>query len=139
MMWRPPQAPWRFMTGCTRFIIKLTRAFRGLTGSAGNMRLRWTSFPNTFRAERYIAKHILPLFPETMKKTERKKAIRAKLREAFKSERGYPCWAQSADWPLGKDGLPATYLGKGKSEGDLRRWRFRDESTGELLVVEQYL
>ena len=90
-------------------------------------------------AEKYIAKNILPLFPETMKKTERKKAIRAKIREAFKSEKGYPCWAQSASWPLGKDGLPATYLGKGKSEGDLRRWRFRDESTGEILVVEQYL
>ncbi len=90
-------------------------------------------------AEKYIAKHILPLFPETMKKTDRKKEIRAKLREAFKSEKGYPCWAQSADWPLGKDGLPATYLGKGKSEDDLRRWRFRDESTGEILVVEQYL
>ena len=32
-----------------------------------------------------------------------------------------------------------TYLGKGKSEGDLRRWRFRDESTGEIIVVEQYM
>ena len=89
-------------------------------------------------AERYITKHILPLFPDTMKKTERKKAIRAKIREEFKSEKGYPCWAQESDWPIGKDGHPATYLGKGKSEGDLRRWRFRDESTGEILVVEQF-
>ena len=90
-------------------------------------------------AEKYIQKYILPLFPESMKKTERKKAIKARIREEFKSEKGYPCWAQSSDWPLGKDGRPATYLGKGKSEGDLRRWRFRDESTGEILVVEQYL
>ena len=90
-------------------------------------------------AEKYIQKNILPLIPETMKKSERKKAIKAKIREAFKSEKGYPCWAQGSDWPLGKDGHPATYLGKGKSEGDLRRWRFRDESTGEILVVEQYL
>jgi hypothetical protein len=90
-------------------------------------------------AEKYIQKNIIPLFPETMKKTERVKAIKAKIRETFKSEKGYPCWAQSADWPLGKDGLPATYIGKGKSEGDLRRWRFRDESTGEIIVVEQYL
>ena len=89
-------------------------------------------------AEKYIAKHIIPLFPDTMKKSERKKAIKAKIREDFKSEKGYPSWAQSSDWPLGKDGKPATYLGKGKSEGDLRRWRFRDESTGEILVVEQY-
>lgn len=91
------------------------------------------------RAEKYIAKNIIPLFPETMKKSERKKAIKAKIREAFKSEKGYPCWAQSADWPMGKDGKPATYLGKGKSEGDLRRWRFRDESSGEIIIVEQYL
>ena len=90
-------------------------------------------------AEKYIAKNILPLFPETMKKTERKKAIKAKIKEEFKSEKGYPGWAQSSDWPLGKDGHPATYIGKGKSEGDLRRWRFRDESTGEIIVVEQYL
>ena len=90
-------------------------------------------------AEKYIQKNIFPLFPESMKKTERKKALKARIREEFKSEKGFPCWAQSSDWPLGKDGRPATYLGKGKSEGDLRRWRFRDESTGEILVVEQYL
>ena len=88
-------------------------------------------------AEMYIQEHILPLFPETMKKTERKKAIRAKIKEEFPSEKGYPCWPQHSEWPLGKDGKPATYIGKGKSEGDLRRFRFRDESTGEILVVEQ--
>ena len=90
-------------------------------------------------AEKYIMKNILPLFPETMKKAERKKAIKAKIREEFKRKTGYPCWAQSSDWPLGKDGRPTTYLGKGKSDGDLRRWRFRDESTGEVLVIEQHL
>ena len=90
-------------------------------------------------AEKYISKYIIPLFPDTMKKGERKKAIKAKIREEFKSEKGYPCWAQSSDWPLGKNGHPAIYLGKGKSEGDIRRWRFRDESTGEIIVVEQYL
>ena len=90
-------------------------------------------------AEKYIAKHILPLYPETMKKGERKKAVKAAIRAAFKREKGYPCWAQSSEWPLGKDGQPTTYLGKGKSEGDLRRWRFRDESTGEIIVIEQCL
>lgn len=89
-------------------------------------------------AEKYIAKNIIPLFPKTMKKTERKKAIKTKIREEFKSEKGYPCWAQSSEWPLGKDGRPATFIGKGKSKGDLRRFRFRDESTGEIIVVEQY-
>ncbi|MBR0200661.1 MAG: hypothetical protein IJQ42_10905 [Oscillospiraceae bacterium] len=88
-------------------------------------------------AEMYIQEHILPLFPDTMKKTERKKAIRSRIKEEFRSEKGYPCWPQHSEWPLGKDGKPATYIGKGKSEGDLRRFRFRDESTGEIIVVEQ--
>lgn len=89
-------------------------------------------------SEKYIQKHIIPLFPDTMKKTERKKAIKAKIREAFKSEKGYPCWPQSSEWPMDKEGKPATYIGKGKSEGDLRRFRFRDETTGEIIVVEQF-
>ena len=49
-----------------------------------------------------------------------------------------PRWVQESEWPIGKNGKPCTYLGKGKSEGDLRRFRFRDESTGEEVVVEQY-
>ena len=88
--------------------------------------------------EAYIQEHILPLFPETMKKTERKKAIKAKIKEVFKSEKGYPCWPQSAEWPMDKEGKPCTYIGKGKSQGDLRRFRFRDETTGEEIVIEQF-
>jgi len=88
--------------------------------------------------EAYIQEHIIPLFPETMKKTERKKAIKAKIREVFKSEKGYPCWPQSAEWPMDKEGKPCTYIGKGKSQGDLRRFRFRDETTGEEIVIEQF-
>ena len=60
------------------------------------------------------------------------------IKEAFKSEKGYPAWAQSSEWPMGADGKPATYIGKGKAEGDLRRFLFRDESTGEIITVEQY-
>jgi hypothetical protein len=89
-------------------------------------------------SEKYIQKYIIPLFPETMKKTERKKAIKAKIKEMFKSEKGYPCWAQSSEWPMDKEGKPCTYIGKGKSEGDLRRFRFRDETTGEVIVIEQF-
>lgn len=89
-------------------------------------------------SEKYIQKHIIPLFPETMKKTERKKAIKAKIKEAFKSEKGYPCWPQSSEWPMDKEGKPCTYIGKGKSNGDLRRFRFRDETTGEEIVIEQF-
>lgn len=89
-------------------------------------------------SEKYIQKHIIPLFPETMKKSERKKAIKAKIKEVFKSEKGYPCWAQASEWPMDKEGKPCTYIGKGKSEGDLRRFRFRDETTNEMIVVEQF-
>lgn len=89
-------------------------------------------------SEKYIQKNIIPLFPDTMKKTERKKAIKAKIKECFKSEKGYPCWPQGSEWPLDKEGNPTTYIGKGKSEGDLRRFRFRDETTGEIIVVEQF-
>lgn len=89
-------------------------------------------------SERFIQKHIIPLFPATMKKTERKKAIKAKIKEAFKSEKGYPCWPQHSEWPMDREGKPCTYIGKGKSVGDLRRFRFRDETTGEEIMVEQF-
>ena len=89
-------------------------------------------------SEKYIQTHIIPLFPETMKKSDRKKAIKAKIKEDFKSEKGYPCWAQESEWPMDKEGKPCTYIGKGKSEGDLRRFRFRDETTGEEVIVEQF-
>lgn len=89
-------------------------------------------------AERYIQEQILPLFPDTMKKSERKKAIRNRIREEFRSEKGVPHWVQSADWPFGADGKPTTYIGKGASGEEVQRWRFRDESTGEVIVVEQY-
>ena len=88
-------------------------------------------------AEMYIQEHILPLFPETMKKSERKTAVKAKIKEEFRSEKGYPCWVQSSEWPLGKNGKPMTYLGKGKNSGGIYRWRFRDETNGEIVVVEQ--
>lgn len=88
--------------------------------------------------ELYIQENIIALFPSTMKKTERKKAIKAKIKEEFKSLKGYPCWYQSSEWPLGKDGKPATYIGKGKSKGSVGSWLFKDESTDEIITIEQY-
>ena len=89
-------------------------------------------------AEVYIQREIIPLFPNTMKKSERKKAIKAKIKEEFKSDKGYPCWVQSSDWPLGADGKPMTYVKKGKQVGSKHSWIFRDESNGTLTVVEQF-
>ena len=90
------------------------------------------------QAEVYIQREIIPQFPKTMKKTERKKAIKAKIKEEFKSEKGYPCWVQLSDWPLGSDGKPMTYVKKGKRIESKYSWIFRDESNGTLTVVEQY-
>mgnify|MGYP004622145505 FL=1 len=89
-------------------------------------------------AEMYIQREIIPLFPDTMKKTERKKAVKAKIKEEFKSEKGYPGWVQSSDWPIGANGKPMTYVKKGKRDGSKHSWIFRDESNGEITVVEQF-
>ena len=90
------------------------------------------------QAEMYIQEHIIPLFPDTMPKTRRIKETKARIRQEFKSEKGYPCWVQSSEWPLGADGKPMTYVKKGKRIGSKYSWIFRDESTGELTTVEQY-
>lgn len=90
-------------------------------------------------AEGYIQEHIIPLFPETMSRSSRIKAIKAKIREVFKSEKGFPVWIQSSEWPLGKDGRPATYLGRKKKHGgEMIEYAFRDESDGSTILVEQY-
>ncbi len=90
-------------------------------------------------SEMYIQEHILPLFPDTMPKGQRKKAIKARIREEFRSEKGYPAWIQSSEWPLGADGHPATYTGcKRLKGGEVVHYLFRDETDGSVLVVEQF-
>lgn len=89
-------------------------------------------------AEMYIQENIIPLFFDTMPKTRRIKETKARIRQEFKSEKGYPAWVQSADWPIGANGKPMTYLKKGKRIGRKHSWIFLDEGTGELLTVEQY-
>lgn len=90
-------------------------------------------------AEIYIQENIIPLFPETMPKTQRKKAIKSKIKEEFKSEKGYPVWIQSSEWPLGKNGKPAVYLGKKKRHnGEMAVYSFRDETDGSIIAVEQF-
>lgn len=90
-------------------------------------------------AEQYIQKNIIPLYPESMGKTKRKKAIKCQIREEFKSEKGYPSWIQHSEWPIGKNGKPTTYIGKGKKpNAETARWIFRDEADGELITVEQF-
>ncbi|MBQ8555067.1 MAG: hypothetical protein IJ438_04245 [Clostridia bacterium] len=90
-------------------------------------------------SELYINTHILPLYPDTMKKTERIKAIKAGIKEAFRSDKGRPQWIQSGEWPLGKDGKPAVYTGSKKLHGgEMKHYFFRDESDGSIITVEQF-
>lgn len=90
-------------------------------------------------SELYIMTHIIPQFPETMKKTERKKAIKAAIKEAFRSDKGRPQWIQSGEWPMGKDGKPAVYTGsKSIHGGEAKQYYFRDESDGSTITVEQF-
>lgn len=90
-------------------------------------------------SEMYINTHILPLYPDTMKKGERKKAIKAAIKEAFRSDKGRPQWCQYGEWPLGKDGKPAVYTGsKSLHGGEAKHYFFRDESDGSIITVEQF-
>ncbi len=90
-------------------------------------------------AELYIQENIIPMFPESMPKIQRKKAIRAKIKEEFRSVKGYPAWIQSSEWPLGKDGKPTVYLGrKSKCGGEMSQYLFRDESDDSTIIVEQF-
>lgn len=90
-------------------------------------------------SEKYINTHILPRYPDTMKKTERKKAIKAAIKEAVRSDKGRPQWIQSGEWPMGKDGKPAVYTGsKSLHGGEAKQYFFRDESDGSIITVEQF-
>jgi len=90
-------------------------------------------------SEQYISANIFPLYPDTMKKAVRVKAIKAAIKEAFRSDKGRPQWIQSGEWPLGKDGKPAVYTGsKSIHGGEAKQYYFRDESDGSTITVEQF-
>lgn len=89
-------------------------------------------------SEAYIREKVFPLFPESMKKGERKKAIKAKIKELFPYEKSYPQWQYvRSDWPFGKDGLPAVFIRQQTREGRITDFLFRDRSDGAEIVVTQ--
>ncbi len=80
---------------------------------------------------------ILDQFPPTMKVSERTRAGKEALWNAFHiKDRKFPRWVQEADWPMGKNS-PMEYLGQRK-DGELVALRFRDVDTGEERIVEQF-
>ncbi len=83
------------------------------------------------------ASEILDRFPRTMKTTERIKAGKEALWNAFHiKDRKVPRWVQEANWPMGQNS-PMEYLGQ-KRDGELVKLSFRDVDTGEECVVEQF-
>ena len=88
-------------------------------------------------SEAYIREKVFTLFPENMKKGERKKAIKANIKELFSYEKSYPHWQYvRSDWPFGKDGLPAVFVSQ-KTAGSITDYLFRDRSDGTEIVVTQ--
>lgn len=90
-------------------------------------------------SEAFIQEQIFSQFPETMKKGERKKAIKAKIKELFPSEKSWPHWVyHRSDWPFGKDGLPAVFVRQQtNSDTHETEFIFRDRSDGALIAVTQ--
>lgn len=89
-------------------------------------------------AEDYVSRHILPRFPASMKKGERKRLIREEISKAFLREcKGFPRWIQSPEWPLGSDGRPMIYTGQ-KNFQHYSEYDFKDAVSGELQTVTQW-
>ena len=89
-------------------------------------------------AEEFAVRWIFPLYPETMKKGERKKAICIALKEAFTVEgKSYPRWIQSSGWAIGADNIPMVFTGQ-KGYKEYTEYYFKDKTTSEITVVRQH-
>lgn len=89
-------------------------------------------------SEVYIREHVLPLYPETMKKAERKKAVKARIQELFVSERSHPQWVYyQSEWPLSKNGLPALFIAQHTDSQHTTTFLFRDRSDGTEIHLMQ--
>ena len=89
-------------------------------------------------SEVYIREQVFPQFPETMKKGERKKAIKARIKELFICEKSRPSWVYAqSDWPLGKDGQPAVFVRQSTDVQHVTTFLFRDRTDGKEIVVTQ--
>lgn len=89
-------------------------------------------------AENYISQYILPRFPASMKKGERKRLVKEEIKNAFRRDcKGFPNWIQMPEWLIGSDGQPTIYIGQKKFEHHTEYY-FRDSATEEALTVRQY-
>lgn len=89
-------------------------------------------------AEAYVSEHIMPKYPITMKKSERKKLVREEVKQAFRREgKGYPWWLQSPEWPMDENGQPMIFVNQ-KSFGDYREYYFHRVDDDEIVTVTQW-
>lgn len=89
-------------------------------------------------AENYVSRYILPRFPASMKKGERKRLVKEEIKAAFRRDgKGYPHWIQMPEWPMGSDGHPMVYTGQKKFE-HRTEYCFRDAASGEKHIVTQW-
>lgn len=89
-------------------------------------------------AENYLSLYILPKYPPSMKKGERRRLVKEEIKQAFQREtKGYPRWIQSPEWPIGTDNKPMVYLGQ-KGFKNYSEYYFRDNGTNEKHTVTQW-
>lgn len=89
-------------------------------------------------AENYVSQYIMPKYPATMKKGERKRLVKEEIRQAFQKEcKGFPRWIQMPEWPMGANGKPMVYTGQ-KAFEHHSEYYFRDPDTNEKRTITQW-
>lgn len=89
-------------------------------------------------AENYISQHIMPKYPASMKKGERKRLVKEEIKQAFLRDcKGFPRWIQMPEWPIGTNDTPMVYLGQ-KAFEHYSEYYFRDSETNEKHTVMQW-
>lgn len=89
-------------------------------------------------AENYVSQHIMPKYPASMKKGERKRLVKEEIKQAFPRDcKGFPRWIQMPEWPIGTNDTPMVYLGQ-KAFQDHSEYYFRDSKTNEKHTVTQW-
>jgi hypothetical protein len=89
-------------------------------------------------AEDYVSQYILPKYPATMKKGERKHLVKEEIKQAFLRDcKGFPRWIQAPEWPIGTNNKPMVYTGQ-KAFEHHSEYYFRDGDTNEKHTVKQW-
>lgn len=89
-------------------------------------------------AENYISQYILPKYPVSMKKGERKRLVKEEIKLTFKRDcKGFPRWIQMPEWPIGANEKPMVYMGQ-KSFEHYSEYYFKDATTDEKHTITQW-